>query len=95
MISAQEPASREEPRPQREPPPSRLRRILEERPEARPRLGRAIAVLLGTVLVAFAALGALLIWHIARRGRLIREGLRAPRVIRLPEFPDREVDPPS
>ena len=63
-----------------------------ERPEARPRLGRAIAVLGGTALVAFAAVGGLLIWHIMRRGRLIRERLSDPRVIRLPEFPVKEID---
>ena len=51
--------------------------------------------LLGTGLVAFAAFGALLIWHIVRRGRLIRERLSAPRVVRLPEFPTQEIDQPS
>jgi hypothetical protein len=30
-----------------------------------------------------------------RRGRLIRERLSAPRVVRLPEFPTREIDQPS
>jgi hypothetical protein len=78
-----------------ESPRSRLRRLLDERPEARPRIGRAIAILLGTGLVAMAALGALLIWHMVRRGRLIRERLSAPRVVRLPEFPTPEIDQPS
>jgi hypothetical protein len=78
-----------------EPRRSRLRQILDERPEARPRLGRAIAVLLGTELIAFAAVGGLLIWHIIRRGRLIRERLSAPRVVRLPEIPTQETDPQS
>jgi hypothetical protein len=58
-------------------------------------LGRAVAVLLGTGLVALAALGALLIWHVVRRGRLIRERLHAPRLVRLPELPAHEGDPPS
>ena len=75
MIDADDPASSRQPDGAAEPPRSRLRRILEERPEARPRLGRAVAVLLGTGLIAFAALGALLIWHLVRRGRLIRERL--------------------
>jgi len=57
-------------------------------------LGRAVAVLLGTGLVAFAALGALLLWHVKRRGRLIRERLNSPRIVRLPEIPGREVDRP-
>jgi hypothetical protein len=78
-----------------EPPRSRLRRILDERPEARPRIGRAVATLLGTGLVTFAAFGALLIWHMVRRGRLIRERLSAPRVVRLPEFPTPETNQPS
>ena len=57
---------------------SQLSRILEERPEARSRLGRAVAALLGTFLVAVAVFGGLLIWHILRRGRLIRERLMRP-----------------
>ena len=64
---------------------SQLSRILEERPEARSRLGRAVAALLGTFLVAVAVFGGLLIWHIMRRGRLIRERLSAPRIVRLPD----------
>jgi hypothetical protein len=71
---------------------SRLRQILDEKPEARPRLGKAIAALLGTGLVTLAALGGLLIWHIMRRGRLIRESLNPPRVVRLLEPSDAEVD---
>jgi hypothetical protein len=76
-------------------PRSRLRQILDEKPEARPRLGRAIAALLGTGLVTLAALGGLLIWHIMRRGRLIRERLNPPRIVRTLETPDHEVDPSS
>jgi hypothetical protein len=69
-----------------------LRRILDENPEARPRLGRAIAALVGAGLVTLAALGILLIWHISRRGRLIRERLSHPRVVPPLELPEREVD---
>jgi hypothetical protein len=58
-------------------------------------LGRAVAVLLGTGLVAFAAFGVLFLWHVMRRARLIRERLNAPRIVRLPEIPDRETDQPS
>jgi hypothetical protein len=72
--------------------PSRLRRLLQERPEARSRLGRAVAILLATVLVAFTAMGALLIWHLIRRGRLIRERLNPPRNISMPERAGQEVD---
>ena len=95
MTDGDHPASSEDLRQRGEPRRSRLRRILDERPEARGRLGRAIAFLLATSLVAFAALGVLLMWHIVRRGRLIRERLSAPRIVRLPEFPGREVDQPS
>jgi hypothetical protein len=75
-----------------EPKRSRLRQILDERPEARPRLAKAVAALLGTTLVAVIALSVLLIWHLARRARLIRERLKPPRVVELPEFPGDPVD---
>jgi hypothetical protein len=75
-----------------EPKRSRLRQILDERPEARPRVGKAVVALLSTTLVAFVALSVLLIWHVVRRGRLIRERLSAPRLVELPELPDDKVD---
>lgn len=61
-----------------EPRPSRLRRLL-ERPDARPRVTKAVASLLGAGVVSIGVLGALIIWHLVRRGRLIREGLPPPR----------------
>jgi hypothetical protein len=73
------------PRTGTEPRPSRLRQILDQRPEARPRIGRAVATLLGTALVALGAIGALLIWHLVRRGRLIRQRLSPPRIVRMPD----------
>jgi hypothetical protein len=88
-------ASTKEGSPGSEPRRSRLRQILDEQPQARPRVGRAVAVLLGTSLVALAALGALVIWHLIRRGRLIRERLNPPREIWLPEIPADEADRPS
>jgi hypothetical protein len=75
-----------------EPRRSTLRRILDENPEARPRVGKAIAALLGAGLVTLTALGGLLIWHIMRRGRLIRERLNPPRIVRPLEPPGHEVD---
>ena len=60
-----------------EPRRSRLRQILDEQPQARSRLGHAVAVLLGTSLVALAAIGALVIWHLVRRGRLIRGAIES------------------
>jgi hypothetical protein len=77
-----------------EPRRSRLRRILDEQPQARSRIGRAVAILLGTTLVAIAAIGALVIWHLIRRGRLIRERLNPPRRVGLPEIPaDEDIQP--
>ena len=69
-----------------------LRRILDENPKALPRVGKAIAALLGTGLVTLVALGGLLIWHTMRRGRLIRESLNSPPVVRPLEPPGDEVD---
>jgi hypothetical protein len=69
-----------------EAPPSRLRVLLEKHPEARPRLGRAIAALLGVGLACIGILGALTLWHLVRRGRLIREGLNPPRKVQLPDL---------
>jgi hypothetical protein len=59
-------------------------------PHERSRIGRAVVAVLGMGLVAIAAIGALAIWHLVRRGRLIRESLNPPRNARLPE-----VDQPS
>ncbi|WZO96308.1 hypothetical protein EP7_003299 [Isosphaeraceae bacterium EP7] len=56
--------------------------------EARRRLGEAATSLLGWGLAGIVALGALAIWHLVRRGRLIRDGLAPPRDVQLPEIPD-------
>jgi hypothetical protein len=69
-----------------DPPPDRLRVALEKHPEARPRLGRALATLLGVGVGCIGILGALILWHLVRRGRLIREGLKPPREARLPDL---------
>lgn len=63
-------------------------------PRDRARIGREVAALLGASLVAIAALGALAIWHLVRRGRLIRERLGSPRDARLPEIERRPADSP-
>jgi hypothetical protein len=64
---------------------SRLRRLL-ERPDARRRVTRAVVSLLGVGIATIGVFGALVIWHLVRRGRLIREGLSPPRVVHLPEL---------
>jgi hypothetical protein len=56
-----------------ESPRSRLGRILQEHPEARPRLGEAIGSLLKVVLATLAIIGLLAIWHLRRRARMIRD----------------------
>jgi hypothetical protein len=91
MTDPQRPGPAQAAAPGTEPPTSLLRQILQRRPDARPRLGRAVAALLGTALVALAAIGALVIWHLVRRGRLIRQRLSPPRIVRMPELTDREV----
>ncbi len=75
-----------------EPRPTQLRRLL-QRPGARSRVTRAVVSLLGAGVVAIGAIGVLLIWHIARRARLIRERLGPPRMVRLPEIGPAEPDP--
>ena len=76
-----------------EPAPGRLRRLL-ERPGARRKVARAVVSLLGVGIATIGVMGALMIWHLVRRGRLIREGLNPPRVVRLPglEPTDPETD---
>jgi hypothetical protein len=95
MANTQDQASTDRPAAGDNPPRTRLRQILDEKPEARPRIGKAIAALLGTGLVTLAAMGALLIWHIRRRAALMRERLNAPRIVPPLEIPGQEVDPPS
>jgi hypothetical protein len=67
-----------------EPKRSRLRQLL-DRPDARPRVRRAVASLLGVAVASIGVIGVFLIWHLVRRGRLIRENLRPPRVVHLLE----------
>ena len=72
---------------------SRLRELL-ERPDARRPVSRAVASLLAVCVVSIGAIGALVVWHLVRRGRLIRERLGPPRDVRLPETDrDRARDP--
>jgi hypothetical protein len=59
-------------------------------PADRTRIGRAVSALLAVGLASIAAIGILAIWHLVRRGRLIREQLGNPRVVKL-----REPDPSS
>jgi hypothetical protein len=81
--------------------PAPRRTPLLERPDLAPRdrvrIGGAVAAFLAAGLVAVAALGALAIWHLVRRGRLIRERLGNPRDVRLPDVeprPDSRPDGP-
>jgi hypothetical protein len=62
-------------------------------PESRRRIAHATAMWGLLTLGTIAALAALIIWHLIRRGRLIREGLGPPRVVRLPDVTP--VTPPS
>ncbi|MCA1686019.1 MAG: hypothetical protein LC745_08555 [Planctomycetia bacterium] len=83
--------------PKPEPRRTELRRLL-GRPDAAPRVRRAVARLLGVSVISIGAVGALAIWHLVRRGRLIRERLVPPRAVRLqdprPRADPEERDPP-
>jgi hypothetical protein len=81
--------------PDPEPRPTQLRRLL-QRPGARGPVTRAVVSLLGAGVVAIGVIGVLLIWHIARRARLIRERLGPPRMVRIPEIgPDKPKSEPE
>jgi hypothetical protein len=67
-----------------------LRRLL-DRPDAAPRVRQAVVSLLGVGVVSIGVVGWLIIWHLVRRGRLIREGLNPPRDVRLPDL-DLDLD---
>ncbi|MHC5543318.1 hypothetical protein ACYOEI_34275 [Singulisphaera rosea] len=78
-----------------EPRKSKLSQILKEHPDERPRIARAVASLVGIGLVSLTTLGLLVIWHVHRRARLIRERLNPPRIVRLPDLgpePDSGTD---
>lgn len=84
------------------PAQTRLSRILAERPEARPRIARAVGGLLAVTLAAVAVLGVLVIWHLRRRAGLIREHLASRCDVSLADLelpdPDEEndaSDPPA
>jgi hypothetical protein len=69
--------------PDPEPKRSQLSRLLKQ-PKARGRVSRAVASLLATSVVSIAVLGALLIWHLVRRGHMIRQNLAPPRPVHWP-----------
>lgn len=79
----------------REPRRTWLSRIIGRGPAERKRLAEAVAALLGTALVAITAIGGLVIWHLIRRGRLIRERQAPPRIVRwpAPDLPDDDGEP--
>lgn len=77
---------------------SRLKQILSERPEERPRVRDAVVSLLGTAVAAIAIIGLLLIWHLKRRAQRIRDQLAPPRRFsphRIDEEHTEEREPPS
>jgi hypothetical protein len=61
-------------------------RAVARRPEDRRRIGRAAALWGYLALGSIVTMTALILWHLARRGRLIRDRLGPPRVVRLPEL---------
>jgi hypothetical protein len=75
------------------------RRPLLERPDLKPeervRIGRAVATLLGWGLFASAILGVLALWHLVRRGRILRANLSPPRPVSLPDLEENPGNRPS
>src|SRR5438270_12155898 len=65
------------------------------KPEERVRIGRAAAVLLGWGLVASTVLALLALWHLIRRGRILRANLAPPKNVSLPEIDAQSGPPPS
>lgn len=66
------------------------------RPEVRHRLGRALATWTALTLAAVVLLGALAVWHLVRRGRLLRDRLGPPRKVEVPDWAhNRPEDEPS
>ncbi|WP_169973019.1 hypothetical protein [Tautonia rosea] len=61
-----------------------LRKVIAENPDARRRIGQAYAEFLAVVLLAIVSLTALVLWHLVRRGRVIRQRLGPPRTISWP-----------
>ncbi len=62
------------------------------KPEDRRRIGRALIPVLGWGLAATALLGLLTLWHLIRRGRILRANLPPPKLIpplEIDEKPDR------
>jgi hypothetical protein len=65
------------------------------RPEERARIGRAAATLLVWGLLASTVLGLLALWHLIRRGRVLRANLAPPKVVSLPEIDAKSGPHPS
>lgn len=62
------------------------------RAEARRRIGRAVAAWMALALTAVVTVTTLIVWHLVRRGRLIRETLPPPRAGILPELLSADSD---
>ncbi len=62
---------------------------------ARRRVGHLAATWLGLTLGTVATVSALILWHLARRGRLIRENLAPPRIVKWDEIPPSPSPSPS
>jgi hypothetical protein len=55
-------------------------------PEARRRIAEAAQIWVITCLSGVVVITALALWHLVRRGRMLRDQLRPPRDTRLPEI---------
>ncbi len=59
----------------------------------RQRVERVVALWGVVTLVGVAILGLFVVWHLVRRGRLVRDRLGHPRIVQWPELPDRGPEP--
>jgi len=55
-------------------------------PSNRREAAKAVKLWAGVTLSSVSILGALTIWHLVRRGRVLRESLGPPKVVKLPEI---------
>jgi hypothetical protein len=61
-------------------------------PEERRRIGRTAAAGLFATLASISCLGALVVWHLIRRGRILRSLVASPKPGVAPELSSRPAD---
>lgn len=76
------------------PRPRAPRPLVQRSPEERRQIVDALRLWVGITLVGIIGLASLVVWHVVRRGRILREGLGPPRVVDWPvDRPDPDGPP--